>query len=129
MSKIENIKYHIGMSNIDNVSVPVDPAPPFGEKDPNPMLATIFASDSTGHPRSDALVYLSRDSRPEVRDYVARNLLIQTDVSNPGYSDADAVLSGMRQWNDELGRMETEEEYGNRLLKIATEQMQSKKDV
>lgn len=116
--KKENIKGHIGFEN-----VPVDyvgtcalggdlvPAP---KKDP--LYETIFAVDSTGHPRSDAMVYLDRSTSPEVRDYIARNMLTKINTS-PGYKDGDAVLDMMQQMGeDNLS-------YGKRLAEYAQKQI------
>lgn len=115
MSKIENITGHVGMANIDPTynPMPVEVEKPV--KDESPVLSAVFAVDSTGHPRSDALVYLSQDTSPEVRDYIVRNLLVGNNPDTRSYGDSGAVIDSMRQFG------ESEEDYSSRLVSIATE--------
>lgn len=112
---------HVGFKDI-----PLDWKAPIEKKDiprnkHDEFLDAIFAVDSTGHPCSDAMVYLERDTRPEVKDYIARNLLVKrSDITSSGYDNADDVAAMMQQFG------ESDKDYRDRLVKTATEHLQNK---
>lgn len=115
---------HVGFENIDFSWQPPKEEKKRIKNEHDPLLDAIFAVDSTGHPCSDAMVYLERDTRPEVRDYIARNLLVpRSDVNSTGYNNADDVAVMMQQFG------ESEADYRKRLVDTATEHLKEKKGV
>lgn len=76
------------------------------------VVSLIFAPDPvTGIPRSDLGVIMSKDSAPEVAQYIRDNLL--RGVSSPsGADDPDFVLDSMRSRGESL------DSYSERLREL-----------
>lgn len=112
---------HVGMADIDFNFKPVVTPKPIVLRDVDPMLEAIFSVDSTGHPRSDALVYLQKDTRPEIKDYIVHRLSgPSADVTGGSYSDPDSVMEMMQRYD------ETPEQWSKRLVEVATEHLKNK---
>lgn len=83
-------------------------------KDPE-LTKLIFAPDPvTGIPRSDLAVVMSKDTAPEVAQYIRDNLLSPMPESVSAGDDADLALAGIKQ------RDVSFEDYANGLREVAS---------
>lgn len=87
------------------------------------VLSTIFAPDpSTGFPRSDLHLVLSKDSAPEVSQYVRDTLMRPLSSSSSVVDDADVAIESVRLRNEDIIT------YGNRLREIVSRSSKSEKN-
>lgn len=71
-------------------------------EDSDPLLRTIFAPDPvTGFPSSDLAIMLSKDSAPEVAQYV-RDVLQRPLHTSSGIDDPDFALEATRGSNEDF---------------------------
>lgn len=85
------------------------------QPDPNnELLGIIFAPDPvTGVPRSDIACMLSRDTSPQVSQFIRDTLMSPRPSNGVHVDDADLALEGMKR------RTESIDEYAERLRVLA----------
>lgn len=75
----------------------------------DPLLVNIFAPDpQTGVPRSDLHIVLSKDSSPEISQYIRDNLM-RPNNTDSSIDDADFAIASVK------GRYETRQAFADRL--------------
>lgn len=80
----------------------------------NEILSLIFAPDPvTGVPRSDLAVLMSKDTAPQVSQFIRDNLLSPRSVSFVSVDDPDLALQGIKSRNESLV------DYADRLRSLA----------
>ena len=91
------------------------PVPKFESVDiesQDPLISTIFAPDpDTGIPRSDLAVVMSRDTSPEISQFI-RDTLMRPLPDGVTSADSDAALEFVKGRSERLGQ------YAQRLYSI-----------
>lgn len=88
------------------------------------LFSAIYASDSTGFPRGDLQMFMSSEAAPEIREFIAKNLMQPTSkVPTDSKLSDDDIVSLSRQHD------ESRQEYSGRMSKWLREYVDNlKKD-
>lgn len=101
----------------------VEPSCPEVSDDVRQLLDYIFGTDpNTGLPTGDLAIYLGKDSNPQVRDFIERNLMIENPSNKGSFDLPTDVVNRFRSviTDDDIAFFsrngnETREEYSDRL--------------
>lgn len=96
--------------DVSKIKVHVDEVPQIDDDKVDELQKLIFAPDPrTGLPQSDLGIVLSKDSNPEIAQYI-RDHLMTKNVSQSQSQNVDEVLASTKTFN------ESYETYRNRLV-------------
>ena len=115
--------YQLGLRPRIGVIFQIDTGMPSNSEE-SALKNALFSSDErTGAPKNDIGVFMSKETSPEVKDYMQNTIMC--DIKDAGAQISEQELSEMSAddiFNAMPNRGETREQYENRVLKTLEEE-------